>query len=94
MNKPVPQALVQFYPDASKGAPGFAATGQTKADGTFTLQSYPHGPGAAPGWYAVTVTLEVRGAGAPKRYAYPEQTPLRIEVKEEGAPDLLLELTD
>jgi hypothetical protein len=93
-NKPVAQALVQFYPDASKGAQGFAATGQTKLDGTFTLQTYPHGPGAAPGRYAVTVTLEARGAAIPSRYGNSEETPLRIEVKEEGAPDLLLRLMD
>jgi hypothetical protein len=93
--KPVTQATVQFHPDAANGAQGFSATGQTKEDGTFTLQTYPHGPGAAPGRYAVTVTLEARGAGIPRRYASVEQTPLRnIEIKDVGAPDLLLRLTD
>jgi hypothetical protein len=94
-DKPVPMAFVQFLPEASKGAQGFAASGQTKQDGTFTLQTYPHGPGAAPGRYIVTVTLEARGAGIPRHYANPEKTPLRgIEVKEEGATELLLRLKD
>ena len=92
--KPVPLASIQFIPDASKGSQGFAAVGQTKQDGTFTLQTYPHGPGAVPGAYAVTVTLEARRQGIPRRYADAEQTPLRIEIKDEGAPDLLLPLMD
>jgi hypothetical protein len=92
--RPVPLASIQFVPDLSKGARGFAAIGRTKQDGTFSLQTYPHGPGAAPGHYAVTVTLEARGQGIPGRYANSEQTPLRVEVKEGGAPDLLLRLTD
>jgi hypothetical protein len=87
-------ASIQFLPDASQRAQGFAAFGQTKPDGTFTLQTHPYGPGAAPGRYTVTVALEARGQGIPSRYADAEQTPLRIEVKEEGAPDLLLRLSD
>jgi hypothetical protein len=93
-NKPVSQAWVQFHPKASGGAQGFAANGQTNEDGTFTLRTYPHGPGATPGQYAVTVTLEARGTGIPGRYAHAEQTPLRVEVEAEGAPDLLLRLAD
>jgi hypothetical protein len=92
--RPVPLAAIEFVPDSSKGVQGFAAIGQTKPDGTFSLQTYPYGSGAAPGDYVVTVTLEARGQGIPSRYADAEQTPLRIEVKEEGAPDLLLRLSD
>jgi hypothetical protein len=92
--RPVPLAAIRFVPDLSKGAQGFTATGRTEQDGTFTLQSYPHGPGAVPGAYAVTVTLEGRGAGIPGRYADAERTLLRVEIKEQGAPDLLLRLTD
>jgi hypothetical protein len=93
-NKPVPLAWLRFYPDAPQGGQGFVADGQSKQDGIFTLQTYPHGPGAVPGRYKVVITLEARGAGIPNRYADPEQTPLRVEVNEEGAPDLLLRLTD
>jgi hypothetical protein len=93
-NKPVPLAWLRFYPDGSKEGQGFVADGQSKEDGTFTLQTYPHGPGAVPGRYKVTIALEARGAGIPNRFADSEQTPLRVEVKDEGAPDLLLGLTD
>lgn len=93
-NKPVPLAWLRFYPDAPQAGQGFVADGQCKQDGTFTLQTYPHGPGAVPGRYKVVITLEARGAGIPNRYADPEQTPLRVEIQEEGAPDLLLRLTD
>jgi hypothetical protein len=93
-NKPVALAWLRFYPDGFKEGQGFVADGQSKEDGTFTLQTYPHGPGAAPGRYKVTITLEARGAGALTRYADSERTPLHVEVKEEGAPDLLLRLTD
>ena len=93
-NKPVPLAWLRFYPDAPQQGQGFVADGQSKEDGTFSLQTYPHGPGAVPGRYKVTITLEARGTGFPTRYADPEQTPLRIEVKEEGTADLLLRLAD
>jgi len=91
--KPVPMASIQFLPDGSQGAPGFAAFGQTKPDGTFTLQTQPYGPGAAPGRYAVTIALEARGQ-VPDRYADFQDTPLHVEIKEAGAPDLLLTLRD
>jgi hypothetical protein len=92
-SKPVGLASIEFLPDMPQGAQGFAAGGHTKQDGTFTLQTYPHGAGAAPGHYKVTITTEARGA-IPHRYTDPGQTTLKVEIKEEGAPDLLLTLTD
>jgi len=64
-NKPVPLAWLRFYPDAPQQGQGFVADGQSKEDGTFSLQTYPHGPGAVPGRYKVTITLEARGTGFP-----------------------------
>jgi hypothetical protein len=93
-DKPVQSAWLRFYPDGSKESEGLVADGQSKEDGTFILQTYPHGPGAVPGRYKVTIAVEARGAGIPKKYADSEQTPLRAEVKEEGSLDLLLRLTD
>lgn len=92
-DRPVGLASIEFLPDMPQGAQGFAAGGQTKPDGTFTLQTYPHGPGAVPGHYRVTITTEARGA-IPRRYADPGETPLKVEVPEQGAPDLHLLLTD
>jgi hypothetical protein len=91
--RPVALASIEFLPDMPQGAQGFAAGGQTKQDGTFTLRTHPHGAGAVPGHYKVTVTTEAHGA-IPHRYTDPGQTPLKIEITEQGAPDLHLTLTD
>ena len=91
--RPVPLAALEFLPDGPQGAQGFAAAGHTKSDGTFTLQTHPHGPGAVPGRYKVTVRLEARGQ-TPARYADPERTPLKVEIQEPGTSDLLLPLAD
>jgi hypothetical protein len=50
----------------------------------------PLRPSAAPGRYTVTLALEARGQGFPGRYADFQETPLRVEVKEVGAPNLVL----
>jgi hypothetical protein len=91
--KPVPMVAVAFLPDESKGSQGFQASGATKADGTFTLQTHPHGPGAAPGRYTVTLASEARGQ-FPEKYGDFSQSPLKVEIKEQGASNLLLQLTD
>ena len=65
-------------------------TGTVAADGTFTLSTYPHGPGAPPGEYVVLVTWfppDAREVENPKnklpgRYADPDKTPLpRVTVR-------------
>jgi hypothetical protein len=86
-------ASIEFLPDGPQGAQGFSAAGHTKPDGTFTLQTHPHGAGAVPGHYKVTVTTEARGA-IPPRYADSGKTTAKVEIPEQGAPDLLLTLTD
>jgi hypothetical protein len=91
--RPVSLASIEFLPDMSQGAQSFAAGGMTRQDGTFTLQTHPHGAGAVPGHYKVTVTTEARGA-IPPRYTDSGQTPLKVEITEQGATDLLLTLTD
>jgi hypothetical protein len=86
-------AALEFLPDGPQGAQGLAASGHTTQEGTFTLQTHPHGPGAVPGRYKVTVTLEARGQ-IPARYADAERTPLKVEIKEPGVSDLPLTLVD
>jgi hypothetical protein len=91
--KPVPMVGISFIPEEAKGVRGFQASGGTKADGTFTLQTHPYGPGAAPGRYTVTLASEARGQ-FPEKYGDFSQSPLKVEIKEQGAPNLLLQLTD
>ena len=51
-------ATVCFIPDITKGnRDGQQATGQTAEDGSFTLQTYPHGEGVMPGYYKVTCVV-------------------------------------
>jgi hypothetical protein len=91
--RPVALASIEFLPDGPQEGQGFTAGGLTKQDGTFTLQTHPHGAGAVPGHYKVTLTTEVRGA-IPPRYADSGKTTAKVVIPEQGAPDFLLTLTD
>lgn len=55
--KPVGGATVTFYPEEGK-----SASGETDADGKFTLTTYETGDGAVVGKHKVTVTVVVGGA--------------------------------
>ena len=91
--RPLSGATICFIPDITKGnRNGLQATGQTTADGSFTLQTYPHGDGVMPGFYKVTCTV-FGGVALPQKYRNATQTPLTAEVKE-GNDHLLFNLTD
>jgi hypothetical protein len=92
--KPVPGATICFIPDITKGnRDGLQATGQTAEDGSFTLQTYPHGDGAMVGSYKV-ICIVFGGIAIPQKYRNPTQTPLAADVKEPGADHLVFVLTD
>ena len=92
--RPLSGATVCFIPDFNKGnRDGLQATGQTAEDGSFTLQTYPHGDGVMPGYYRVTC-ITFGGVPVPQKYRNAMQTPLIIEVKQPGNDHLLLNLTD
>ena len=92
--RPLSGATICFIPDITKGnRNGMQATGQTTADGSFTLQTYPHGDGIMPGFYKVTCTI-FGGVALPQKYSNATQTPLVIEVKDQGNDHLLLNLAD
>ena len=94
--KPAEGAQVVFQPassgDAKLGEAGLFSSGTVAADGSFTLQSYPHGDGAPPGEYNVVITWFPPNTGEvgnpinklPAKYA-DQQTPLlKAKVKEEN----------
>ncbi len=54
-NRPLYGVVVSFIPDSTKGTQGPRATGVTNDQGEFTLTADTNEPGAAPGWYRVTV---------------------------------------
>src|SRR5262249_26895639 len=92
--RPLGGATVCFIPDITKGnRDGLQATAQTAEDGSFQLQTYPHGAGVMPGSYKVTCTV-FGGVSVPQKYRNAMQTPLVLEVKEPGNEHLLLNLTD
>jgi hypothetical protein len=91
--RPLSGATICFIPDITKGnRNGLQATGQTTQDGSFTLQTYPHGDGAMVGFYKVTCIV-FGGVAVPQKYRNATQTPLVVEVKE-GNDHLLFNLTD
>ncbi len=94
-DKPLPMVTVTFVPDLAKGnTAGRDARATTGPDGSFTVQTYPHGPGAMPGAYRVTVLYYSRNDMLPRKYTKFYLTPLTAEVPEEGLSDLELVIRD
>jgi hypothetical protein len=93
-NQPVKGATVTFIPDLKKGNRfGLGAEGKTGDDGSFTLQTYPHGQGAMSGWYKVTCMV-LDPAAIPVKYRSLQDTTLAVEVPEAGVGNLTLTLED
>jgi hypothetical protein len=83
--------MIQLVPDESKGTSAPSGVGQTDEDGAFRITTPPHGEGAAPGHYKVTVTAYT-AAGLPPAYADPRTTPLRVEIPPGGLENWNLKL--
>ena len=58
--QPLPNAMVVFHP---QGEGSFSASGMTDASGAYSLMAPPHGLGAKPGKFSITV--EARGPDKP-----------------------------
>jgi hypothetical protein len=81
--------VIVFSPDTSRGESGHIAYGKIRTDGTYTLAT-ADAPGAAAGWYRVTVS-SVSGASVtydstpvpivPEKYRDPQLSLLQCEVK-------------
>lgn len=81
LGKPVAEATVCFIPDGPDAGGRVMAQGTTRDDGTFELESYPHGAGVMPGKYKVTVFHFSWSRDIPRRYTKFPLTPLTAEVK-------------
>ena len=90
--KGVPNAVVQFIPDLSKNPNGCAAQATTDAEGAFSLKTPPHGDGASPGWYRVTVVGYGDKLRFAKKYTQFDKTPFLIEIPQGGKRDVLLKV--
>jgi hypothetical protein len=80
------------------------ASGVIGSDGSFTLTSYESGDGAAPGKYTVFITKASGGMDAmmskedplkdlPAKFRNPVDSPLTVEIKDDGPNDLTIDLT-
>jgi hypothetical protein len=87
----VSHATVQLIPDDKKGTTAPPGAGQTDNDGGFEITTPPHGQGAVPGHYKVTVTAY--SGSVPQRYTDPVKTPLSIEIPAGGLEDWKLDVT-
>jgi hypothetical protein len=89
--QPADGATVVFTPEAGNQAGALLPSGKVQSDGTFKLQTYPHGEGAPPGNYKVTVTwlpADAIATGnrqnkAPAKFGSTDTSPLTAVVKEE-----------
>jgi hypothetical protein len=91
-NQPLPRGTIVFVPDADRGNNGPLAQGTIQAGGIYTVETEGK-PGAAPGWYRVTVIAVEAPAGyspsrssaprslVPERYRDPQLSDLTCEVK-------------
>ncbi len=86
----VKRATVQLLADAATPVP--TATGQTDDSGAFTLQTPPHGAGAVPGRYKVTI--QQYHSLIPARYGNPAETPETIVVPDAGLSNWEIKLRD
>jgi hypothetical protein len=78
----VSKATVLLLADTGRADPVPSSTAQTEEDGSFTLQTPPHGSGVVPGSYRVTV--QHYGGAIPVDYGNPAKTSLQVKVPEEG----------
>jgi hypothetical protein len=89
--KGLARVTIQLVPDASQGTHAPTGVGQTDEGGAFRITTPPHGEGAVPGRYRVTVT-SYTGQGVPPAYADPRKTPLRVEIPAGGLENWDLKL--
>lgn len=99
--KPLEGGILYFNPDVSKGNTAQVSCSSPVKDGKFELRTAgiersDSGPGIPPGWYKVTVRVNLVGEpirrfpGPPvkinPKYLKPDKTPLTIEIVDEPAP--------
>lgn len=95
--EPLPEGVVKFYPELSGRNP---AIGMIEEDGSFQVSTYQRHDGATVGKHKVTVIVNPRLDGSspdppyqiPRPYQSPKTTPLEVEITNEGANQIDLEI--
>lgn len=90
-DKGLARVTIQLIPDEKKGTSAPTGVGQTDDEGRFQITTPPHGEGAVPGTYKVTVTSY--GGDVPRRYTDPKSSPLSVEIPSAGLADWRLEIS-
>jgi hypothetical protein len=75
---PLSAGVIVFSPDTSRGESGRIAVSKIESDGSYTLKTDDK-PGAAAGWYRVTIGSDV--ANLKSEYREPSLSQLQCEVK-------------
>jgi len=79
--RPLPDALVFFYPEGD--TPGLGGSGRTGSDGKYTLQPAQGKKGISPGSYKVVISRPLRRDGSP---ADPNVPPIESDARETLPP--------
>ncbi len=90
--QPLVGGSLTFHPESGAQAQGDRPSAQLQADGTFTMQTYPYGPGVVAGAYRVTLSRELAGRIKRPDLADPAKTKLRIDVPAGGVSDHVIEI--
>lgn len=90
--KPVANAMVLFMPDIKKNPEAKIASARTDDSGAFRLQTPPHGEGATPGTYRVTVSGFIGKKQIADKYSRPDKSQLTVDIPEGGKQDIVLKI--
>lgn len=82
--QPLTAGSVTFHPVPGVTYNGDRPSSVLQVDGSFTMQTYPHGDGAPPGSYKVTLSNELATRIKLPNYANAEKTPLKIDIPDAG----------
>ncbi len=75
---PIPGGIIVFSPDTSRGESGRVAVSKIESDGSYNLKTDDK-PGAAAGWYRVSIGSDV--SYLESKYREPTLSQLQCEVK-------------
>lgn len=89
--RPLTAGSVIFVPLPGNAWAGDSPSSLLQTDGAFTMKTFPHGPGVAPGAYKVTLDPALAARIGLQSLSRADQTPWRVEIPGSGRTDLVLE---
>lgn len=89
--KPLTAGSVIFVPDPGNAWAGDNPSSLLQTDGSFSMKTFPFGPGVTPGGYKVTLDPALASRIGLKVLSRADQTPWSVEIPGSGRSDLVLE---